>query len=67
MFQSLSKKARDDEFRINKESNFFLDQSARCYSSTHKPICKIHLGQKQIRIILQELLEPFIFHHICMV
>lgn len=46
MFQSFSKKARDDKFWINHKSNFFLDQSVSRYSSTYKPICKVHLEQK---------------------
>lgn len=43
MFQRFSKKARDDELRINHEPNFFLDQPVSCYSSTYKPIGKVHL------------------------
>lgn len=66
MLQSFSKKARDDEFRINNKSNFFLDQSVPCYSSTHKPICKVHLEQKQIRINLKDPSAPFISHHLCL-
>lgn len=66
MFQSFSKKARDDEFWINNESNFFLDQSVPCDSSTHKPICKVHLEQKQIRINLMDPSAPFISHQLCL-
>lgn len=43
VFQSFSKEARDNEFRVDEEPDFFLDQSMSCYSSTYKPICKVHL------------------------
>lgn len=43
VFQSFSKEARDNEFSVDEEPNLFLDQSMSCYSTTYKPVCKVHL------------------------
>lgn len=43
VFKSFSKEARDNEFRVDKEPDFFLDQSMSCDSTTYKPVCKVHL------------------------
>lgn len=45
VLQSFRKETRDDELRVDEEPDFFLDQSLSGYSSTYKPICKVHLGK----------------------
>lgn len=49
IFQSFSKEAGDNEFRVDDEPDFFLDQSTSSYSSAYKHIRKIHLVKKKAR------------------
>lgn len=50
VFQSFSKKARHNKFRVDEEPDFFLDQSMSCNPTTYKPVCKVHLIKQKIKI-----------------
>lgn len=49
VFQRFSKQPGDDELGVDDEPDLFLDQSVSCHSTTHKPVCKVHLTESKMR------------------